>query len=64
MSDADKTARNVTDIIIERLGKKQRAGEWVSVDAVRRALHEVITHYETQLEELNQDLKRMLGEEE
>lgn len=60
MSDADKTARNVTDIIIERLGKKQRAGEWVSVDAVRRALHEVIAHYETELEHL----KRMLGEEE
>tara|TARA_R100000152_G_C6782199_1_gene218934 strand:- start:10101 stop:10283 length:183 start_codon:yes stop_codon:yes gene_type:complete len=60
MSDADKTARNVTDIIIDNMETKIHAGEWVRIDTVRRALHEVIAYYETQLE----DLKRMSGEEE
>ena len=48
----EKTARLVTDAIIERLEVKVRAGEWVSIDAVRRELHALVTEYE-------QSLKRM-----
>ena len=35
-TEADKKAREMTDTIIDALELKIRAGEWVSLDAVRR----------------------------
>tara|TARA_R100000781_G_scaffold104629_1_gene68381 strand:+ start:306 stop:512 length:207 start_codon:yes stop_codon:yes gene_type:complete len=48
--DSDKIARKVTDAFIERLEIKVRAGEWVSINAVRRELYPIITAYERRLE--------------
>mgnify|MGYP003126474936 CR=1 FL=1 len=50
MSDTpEKTAREMTDTIIDTLELKIRAGEWVSLEAVRREFHTLITSYERQL---------------
>ena len=50
MSDKpEKTAREMTDTIIDTLELKIRAGEWVSLEAVRREFHTLITSYERQL---------------
>ena len=49
MSEHKKTARKVTDIIIGNMDTKIHAGEWVRIDTVRRALHEIIEHYETKI---------------
>ena len=50
-TEADKKAREMTDTIIDALELKIRAGEWVSLDAVRRELHTIIASYEKQLAE-------------
>ena len=39
----------MTDTIIDTLELKIRAGEWVSLEAVRREFHTLITSYERQL---------------
>ena len=44
-----KTARLVTDALIERLDVKVIAGEWVNINAVRRELHALVTEYELNL---------------
>ena len=50
MSDTpEKTAREMTDTIIDTLELKIRAGEWVSLEAVRREFHTLITSYERRL---------------
>ncbi len=50
MSDTpEKTAREMTDTIIDTLELKIRAGEWVSLEAVRREFHTLITSYEQRL---------------
>ena len=50
MSDTpEKTAREMTDTIIDTLELKIRAGEWVSLEAVRREFRTLITSYERQL---------------
>lgn len=48
----EKTARIVTDAIIGRLEVKVRAGEWVSIDTVRRELHALVTEYEQNLKKM------------
>ena len=45
----EKTAREMTDTIIDTLELKIRAGEWVSLEAVRREFRTLITSYERQL---------------
>ena len=50
MSDTpEKTAREMTDTIIDTLELMIRAGEWVSLEAVRREFRTLITSYERQL---------------
>ena len=50
MSDTpEKTAREMTDTIIDTLELKIRAGEWVRLEAVRREFRTLITSYERQL---------------
>ena len=49
----EKIARERTDAIIDTLELKIRAGEWVSLEAVRREFHTLITSYERRLEEWN-----------
>ena len=49
----EKIAREMTDTIIDTLDLKIRAGEWVSLEAVRREFHTLITSYERRLEEWN-----------
>ena len=49
----EKIAREMTDTIIDTLELKIRAGEWVSLEAVRREFHPLITSYERRLEEWN-----------
>ena len=50
MSDTpEKTAREMTDTIIDTLELKIRAGKWVSLEAVRREFHTLIKSYERQL---------------
>ena len=51
--DSDKVARQVVDELIERLEVKVRAGEWVSINAVRRELNSLVMNYERQLEAWN-----------
>ena len=58
--DSDKIARKVTDALIERREIKGRAGEWVSINAVRRELHPIVAEYERQLEVWN----TLYGDEE
>jgi hypothetical protein len=41
-----KYVRELTDHHMEALEVKQRSGDWVSVDQVRRLLHNIIDHYE------------------
>jgi chromosome condensin MukBEF MukE localization factor len=54
MSDTpERTAREMTDTIIDTLELKIRAGEWVSLEAVRREFHTLITSYEQRLEKLH-----------
>ena len=55
MSDTpEKTAREMTDTIIDTLELKIRAGEWVSLEAVRREFRTLITSYERRLMALAQ----------
>ena len=62
MSDTpEKTAREMTDTIIDTLELKIRAGEWVSLEAVRREFHTLITSYERRLMALAQ-LEQMAWE--
>ena len=49
MDTPEKTAREMTDTIIDTLELKIRAGEWVSLEAVRREFRTLITSYERQL---------------
>ena len=49
----EKIAREMTDTIIDTLELKIRAGEWVSLEAVRREFHTLITSYARRLEEWN-----------
>jgi chromosome condensin MukBEF MukE localization factor len=67
----EKIAREMTDTIIDTLELKIRAGEWVSLEAVRREFHTLITSYEQQLEKLcdlcdsyEQMFAEAMGEEE
>ena len=67
MSDTpEKIAREMTDTIIDTLELKIRAGEWVSLEAVRRELHTLITSYERRLMALAQleELNKANGDEE
>lgn len=67
MSDTpEKTAREMTDTIIDTLELKIRAGEWVSLEAVRREFHTLITSYERRLMALAQleELNKANGDEE
>jgi len=62
----EKTAREMTDTIIDTLELKIRAGEWVSLEAVRREFHTLITSYERRLMALAQleELNKANGDEE
>ena len=67
MSDTpEKIAREMTDTIIDTLELKIRAGEWVSLEAVRREFHTLITSYERRLMALAQleELNKVNGDEE
>ena len=61
----EKIAREMTDTIIDTLELKIRAGEWVSLEAVRREFHTLITSYEKQLSDIQSVLiGHARGEEE
>ena len=67
MSDTpEKPAREMTGTIIDTLELKIRAGEWVSLEAVRREFHTLITSYERRLMALAQleELNKANGDEE
>ena len=67
MSDTpEKTAREMPDPIIDTLELKIRAGECVSLEAVRREFHTLITSYERRLMALAQleELNKANGDEE
>ena len=57
-------ARAITDTIIDAVEHKVRAGDWVSVDAIRRELHKIIVSYEEQLDVYKEFLASIRGEEE
>lgn len=50
ISTPEQRARAITDTIIDAVEHKVRAGDWVSVDAIRRELHKIISSYENQID--------------
>ena len=48
--------RKTADIIVSKMDTKIHAGEWVRIETVRRALHEIIAHYEREVHILNRTI--------
>ena len=65
MSKTPETrAREITNVVIDAVESKVRAGDWVSVEAIRRELHMIITSYEKQLDAYKEFVGSIGGEEE